>query len=272
MNLNFSNVYAHFNDIFREYVIDLHNIQSFSPWGVGLVCLKAVENLDNNNKSLVLPINQGALDYLKRIEFEKFVNELSYSQFLSPLDTINIIDINQNIPEIMHCSFRDEFSAKLESKIRMTFRNFGLKDSQEQKLTALVGELGNNVFDHNAGSWPTNIVGAIIAIQNYPKDKKIEIVVADPGVGFLKSLKLAKPDLNSELEAIKLGLTGVTGRVGEKRGNGLITIQDWTINQFSGIVHIHSGNGLVTIDKNGEKEKEVDRILGTLAGLELVYN
>src|SRR5436305_863822 len=36
------------------------------------------------------------------------------------------------------------------------------------------------------------------------------------------------PNINSDIEAIKLGLAGNTGRVGEIRGNGLKLIQQWT--------------------------------------------
>lgn len=97
-------------------------------------------------------------------------------------------------------------------------------------------------------------------------------MVADTGTGFFNSLKVAKPDLKNDVDAIKLGLAGVTGRVGEKRGNGLLIIQDWTINQFSGIVQIHSGTGLVAVDKDGSREKSVKGILGTLAGFKIVYN
>ena len=77
---------------------------------------------------------------------------------------------------------------------------------------SVVGELGNNVFDHNSGSWPLNISGCIIAAQNYSKEKSIQFVIGDPGVGFRGSLKSAYPEINNDIEAIKKGLAGNTGR------------------------------------------------------------
>jgi hypothetical protein len=77
--------------------------------------------------------------------------------------------------------------------------------------------------------------------------------------------------LHSDLEAIQKGLEGYTGRIGENRGNGLKTIQNWTINNFHGILNIHSGNGLVQVDENGTQIKEVMPILGTLAQFVLYY-
>src|SRR3989344_5323579 len=237
MDFTFETSYKNFNSVFHDGEIDLSNIDFFSPWGIGLVCLKAVENMDRADKALKLPRKSDTLTYIKRMHFAVIMQELTYAPFLDKLNGLEIQEHdNPNVHEIMHCSFRDEFAARLESKIRLIFKAFGLNDNDEQKATALVGELGNNVFDHNAGSWPTNVVGAIIIAQNYPNLKCVEVVVADTGIGFLNSLKVAKPDLKNDIEAIKLGLAGVTGRVGEKRGNGLRTIQDWTINQFRGIV------------------------------------
>lgn len=90
---------------------------------------------------------------------------------------------------------------------------------------------------------------------------------------FFGSLRGVIPDppLN-DIEAIKMGLRGITGRIGERRGNGLRIVQEWTINQLNGLLRIHSGNGLVVVDKNGQKEHSVNTILGTLAEFVVLYN
>lgn len=273
MTLNFDNIYKNFPTIFKDDSIDLKDVAFFDPWAIGTVCLKAIENINKTGKKLILPTSPDTLAYLKRMHFDDFMKELTYAAHLLSLENLpRIENDNLNIHEIMHCSFRDEFSARLHSRIRRMFKNFGMNDEDEQRATALVGELGNNVFDHNEGSWPTDVRGAIIIAQHYPKLKEIDVVVADPGAGFLNSLKVVRPDLQSDVEAIKLGLLeGVTGRIGEKRGNGLRTIQDWTINNFNGIVRIHSGNGLVEVSQAGQKEKVVNNILGTLAEFVVIY-
>lgn len=169
MDFTFDTSYENFNKVFHDGEIDLGNINFFSPWGVGLVCLKAVENMNKTDKVLKLPRKTDTLTYIKRMHFAVTMQELTYTSFLGKLNALKINEYdNPNIHEIMHCTFRDEFAARLESKIRMIFKSFGLNDNDEQKATALVGELGNNVFDHNAGSWPTNVVGAVIIAQNYP--------------------------------------------------------------------------------------------------------
>ena len=85
-----------------------------------------------------------------------------------------------NVYEITHSLYRDDFNARL-TKIRSMFKNFGMSDEDDvNRATVLVGELGNNVFDHNEGLWPVDVRGAIIVGQNYPKLKKIEVAIADP--------------------------------------------------------------------------------------------
>lgn len=258
-------------EIFDNNQIDLSKFSHLDPWIIGLVCLKAIEYSQNPNKKLVLPKNEKTISYFKKMNLGKILNELSYKDFLKDVYLISEGDEDPNIREIIHCNFRDEFEARLLSKMRMIFKSFGMNENDEPRATTLLGELGNNVFDHNAGSWPMNFGGAIIIIQNYFENRIVEVVVADPGVGFRESLKSHNSNIKSDIEAIKLGLSGVTGRIGEKRGNGLKLIRDWTINHFNGIVRIHSGNGLVIIDKDGEKEREVFDILGTLASFVIKY-
>lgn len=272
MDLTFDTIYKNLDKVFRNHTIDLEDITFCDPWGIGMVCLKAVENANKADKGLILSNKAEISSYAKRMHFSKFMKELTYSKFLEHLDSISVNEReNLNIHEIMHCSFRDEFAGRLSSKIRLMFQNFGMSNDDEQRVTSLVGELGNNVFDHNEGSWPTDFRGAIIIAQHYPKLKKVEIVVADAGVGFLGSMKAHEPSPTDDLEAIKLGLSGITGRIGERRGNGLKMIQDWTINKFNGIIRIHSGNGLVVVDRNGQKAENVNKILGTLAEIVVSY-
>lgn len=201
------------------------------------------------------------------------MNSTTFAGDMQALSGLSVSEGNSpDMFEIVWSTFRDEFSARLVSRIRRMFQSFGMNEDEEQRATALVGELGNNVYDHNEGSWPTDVGGALIIAQQYPDQKRIEVVVADPGVGFLGSLKLAKPDLVDDIEAIRLGLQGVTGRVGEKRGNGLKLIQRWTIEDFKGILRIHSGSGLVEVDHTGTKATSVSKTLGTLAELVVFYN
>lgn len=271
MNLDFTNFYKSLSKIIKGSVIDLSEVEFVHPWPMVIICLLLIERKSDPNKKLILPSKTEAKAYLKRMSFDKILSELDYHEAKEILDKVQVPERNNiDIHEMMHCSYRDEFNARLSRFIAM-FKNFGLNESDAQRATALVGELGNNVFDHNLGNWPTTISGCIIVAQHYPNTHAIEIAVGDPGVGFYGSLKGAFPDINNDIEAIKLGLAGNTGRIGEIRGNGLKLIQQWTLQNFSGTVMIHSGDGLVIVGKSGIKDTKVNKILGTVAQFVINY-
>ncbi len=271
MNFLFENANTVIDQIVKDGEIDLSEVGFMDPWTTDLLCLLLIERHTANNKKLILPKNSELLKYLKRMHFCEILSELGYKEELELLNKVQIPEnYNLNIQEISHCEYRDEFDGKLERFMEM-FKNFGLNEYDSRLATSLVGELGNNAFDHNLGSWPTDISGCIIVAQNYPKKKKIQIAIGDPGVGFLGSLKAAFPSLKTDIEAIKKGLGGNTGRIGELRGNGLKLIQQWTIDNFSGKLAIQSGEGLVIVGENGITEAKRNKILGTLAQLMIYY-
>lgn len=271
MNLDFANLYKNVNKIIKNATIDLSDVEFIHPWSIVIICLLLVERISDPNKKIILPNKPETKSYLRRMSFDKILLELGYENEKKILDSIKMpLKDDPNIQELLHCSYRDEFNARLGRFIEI-FKDFCLTESDAQRATALVGELGNNVFDHNLGNWPTNISGCIIAAQHYPEQKKIEVVIGDPGVGFLGSLKTAFPNLANDIDAIKLGLAGNTGRIGEIRGNGLKLTQQWTIENFSGTVMVHSGNGLVIVDKTGIKEQTVNKLLGTIVQFVINY-
>lgn len=271
MNLNVGDIYIHKNEIIKGNTIDLEKVTFIHPWSVAFITLLLIERSSKKDKKLILPINYDVCTYLHRIKFQEMLRELKYNNEADSLESFAVPSHNNlNLQELMHCQYRDEFNARLD-KILQMFKNFGLNTEDASRATALVGELGNNVFDHNLGNWPTNVVGSILVAQRYPRLGKIEIAIADPGVGFLGSLKTAIPTLVTDLEAIRAGLSGNSGRVGEIRGNGLKLVQRWTIKNFAGMVMIHSGNGLVLVDKDGTSEYNVPDILGTVAQFVIHY-
>lgn len=272
MKETFETIYSSWDSVFSGNTIDLSEATFLDPWVTGLVCLKAVENMNKPDKKVLLPQSPDVFSYMKRMHLDEVMSNLSYAKDVEKMLATPLNEReNLNVCEIAQSAFRDEFSARLSSRIRLMFRNFGMNEQDEQRATALVGELGNNVYDHNEGAWPTDARGSFIVAQHWPEKNRIDVVVADPGIGFRGSLRVAKPELDDDLEAIQFGLQGVTGRVGERRGNGLRVIQNWTVDKFNGMLRIHSGTGFVQVDREGQEAKRVPPIIGTLAGLVVFY-
>lgn len=114
-------------------------------------------------------------------------------------------------------------------------------------ISSMVGEIGNNSFDHNLGSWP-DIRGIFFA---YDLNKK-QIVLADRGQGILTTLKRVRPALMSDGEALQTAFTEkVSGRAPENRGNGLKYVKKVLIDIKKDIslkLYFQSGNAFTILD------------------------
>ncbi len=119
------------------------------------------------------------------------------------------------------CPTRDVFQARLDKLYRESTVPSLLSPEDASLLVAVVGEIGNNCFDHNLGQWK-DAMGCWFSWSMDGKEEKILVVVADRGQGVFNSLKMVKPDLKSEEEALKIAFEKrISGRSPEQRGNGL---------------------------------------------------
>ena len=117
-----------------------------------------------------------------------------------------------------HCPDRSIFKARLSKLSFLLSKNEELNiNYKSSMIISVIGEIGNNSFDHNLGSWEDDI--GIFFGYNLVEKK---IILADRGQGLLKTLKRIKPKLSTHESAIKVAFTEyVSGRAPESRGNGL---------------------------------------------------
>lgn len=141
------------------------------------------------------------------------------------------------------CKTRDVFQARLEhfqsDLVKNTNPNFA------SLISAIVGEIGNNSFDHNLGNWP-DILGVYFA---YSLSQK-KIILADRGLGILSTLRKILPELKNHKEALKIAFTEiVSGRAPESRGNGLKFVRNVVIkNPIT--LFFQTGNAILTLDQD----------------------
>lgn len=162
------------------------------------------------------------------------------------------------LPE-WHCHTRDVFQARLESFTLHLEKHLG---TDAYLVSAIAGEIGNNSFDHNLGSWP-DVPGVYFAHDELIKT----IVLADRGQGILKTIKNVQPETKDDKEALRIAFTKiVSGRSPEKRGNGLKFVvsvlknKNWSL-QFN------SGLAQITFDEVGKMRlmKKTRRTYGCIA-------
>ena len=112
------------------------------------------------------------------------------------------------VEQIVNRTGLEKISSHLTSIMLQNFTllsHTDLKDLRDY-LQYLFLELMNNVADHAHSP-----VGGYAMAQYYPTDKKIQFVVADRGVAFLKNMQLNFTDLQNEKEAILKALQkGIT--------------------------------------------------------------
>ena len=119
------------------------------------------------------------------------------------------------------------------------------KENLVSLVTLVAGEIGDNSFAHNVGNWP-DIPGVFYA---YDIKKKI-IVLADRGRGIRATLQNIRPNISSDIEALRVAFTEViSGRSPEKRGNGLTVVRRVAETGEIGLL-LRSGIGKVDILKS----------------------
>ena len=152
----------------------------------------------------------------------------------------------------VYCPTRDVFQARLE-KLQTVLRG-KVPESAVSLLCAVAGEIGNNSFDHNIGNWP-DVVGVYFSYNLRNRN----IVLADRGLGILKTLRRVKPELSDAGEALKMAFTKtISGRLPEARGNGLKFVRSVIIkNPFS--LSFQTGDAALYL-KEYDKDVVVSRI------------
>ena len=155
-----------------------------------------------------------------------------------------------------YCATRDVFEGRLIRLQNELGRTPGLQNIF-QLIVSVVGEIGNNSFDHNLGIWP-DTPGIFFGYD--PPRKKI--VLADRGQGVLQSLKRVKTSLKTHEEALIVAFSEViSGRAPEARGNGLKFVKK-VITENPMTLLFQSGNAELFLQQN---EKELNTVVTSSA-------
>ena len=143
-----------------------------------------------------------------------------------------------------YCQMRDDFEARNNRVPDELIRN-GMGEDLAYLIYSMLGELGNNSFDHNLANWP-NIPGVFFSVEY--DSKTGTAIIADRGLGVLNTLRKAAPDLKNDEEALELAFTKkISSRVFENRGNGLKFVKN-NITANNLLLEFSSGDAQVIIN------------------------
>ena len=149
---------------------------------------------------------------------------------------------HKEFPNQFYCEDSGVFQARVT---KMGTLMMGNKDTNVlfPSLTSIAGEIGNNSYDHNLGQWP-DTPGIFFG---YDLNKK-QIVLADRGLGILKTLKRVRPELKDHEQALKMAFTEIiSGREPEASGNGLKYVRNVIAQNPINLI-FQTGNAKLTLN------------------------
>ena len=228
------------------------------------VSIQTLRRWDNSNKLSPVRKKVTGHRYYRKDDIENYIKNNLKDQFkLAKNWVLNNIGLESHSD--FYCQDSFVFQArliKLEnelSKLKRLGKTFSL-------ISAIVGEIGHNSFDHNLGNWP-DIPGIFFSYDL----KKGKIVLADRGQGVLETLKKVKPKLKNHQDALYTAFTEIiSGRAPEHRGNGLKFVKNVVINNEINLL-FQTGNARVKIEKNDTDigiKKTIINFRGCLALIE----
>jgi hypothetical protein len=148
------------------------------------------------------------------------------------------------------CPTRDVFQARQE-KLLIILKNI-VSENLLYLMVGMVGEIGNNSFDHNLGNW-RDTAGVLYCADIDAR----EIILADRGQGILSTIRRVRPETPNDESALNTAFTEIiSGRAPEQRGNGLkfvkkiIEENNLSLQFFSGNAKVEIINGKFTVTKN----------------------
>lgn len=225
------------------------------------VSIQTLRRWDDSGRLISVRKKKTGHRYYRKDDVESYIKDNLKDLFRLARNWM-LSDTGIDLPSDFYCSDISVFQARLIrlenelSKMKRLGRTFPL-------ISAIVGEIGNNSFDHNLGNWP-DIPGIFFSYDL----KKGEVVLADRGQGVLVTLKKVKPELTNHQDALYSAFTEIiSGRAPEHRGNGLKFVKDVVVNNKINLF-FQTGNAKLEIQKNDydiKIEKSIINFRGCLA-------
>lgn len=139
-----------------------------------------------------------------------------FKQDVFALATSWVLDAPSVPRQEFYCPTSSEFKGRL-SKLQTALEKVDKLKEYYPLIVAIVGEIGNNSFDHNLGNW-SDISGVYFSYDI----NKGQVALADRGQGVFHTLKRVKPSIKNDEDALLTAFTEkISGRAPESRGNGL---------------------------------------------------
>jgi len=218
------------------------------------VSIMTLRRWDESGRLVSVRKKEGGNRYYRKSDINVFLSDL----FKIAKDWV-IKD--SDLPENFYCQNSAIFQSRL-SKMESLMLGNKIPEDFSSRVVSIVGEIGNNSFDHNLAQWP-DVPGIFFA---YDLNKK-QIVLADRGQGIFKTLKRVKPEIENDEQALKVAFTEIiSGRAPEERGNELKYVK-FIISKNPINLFFQTGSAVLNLSANSSDFKlsnSVDNFHGCL--------
>jgi len=219
------------------------------------VSVMTLRRWDESGRLVSIRKKEGGNRYYRKIDIENFMNDLLQ---IAKDWVLNATDL----PENFYCQNSAIFQSRLAKMENLMLQN-KISEDFASRVVSIIGEIGNNSFDHNLAQWP-DIPGILFA---YDLNKK-QIILADRGLGIFKTLKRVKPEIENDEQALMVAFTEIiSGRAPEERGNGLKYVK-FIISKNQINLFFQTGEAILILNANSSKleiSKAKDNFHGCLA-------
>ena len=182
MVIQFSNIENLLEQLKPAKHIHIQNLDRIDPVGIAILKQYKVSFPEVEVKT-----SGKSFDYVTQLL------ETTYSPLQDHLSVIHFDDKTDNI---------DELKSILTKKIIAYAENLSSDEKEDlsEYLEYMISEMMGNVISHSKSPH-----GGFVTAQYYPKEKKVQVVIIDGGVGFLSTLSQYF-DIKNEGEAIQKAL------------------------------------------------------------------
>lgn len=203
------------------------------------VSIQTLRRWDKNKKLSASYVSPGGHRYYRRQDIEQYTQSLFVIAQRWASGSVGETPMSE-----FYCPSSSIFQARLSSFETLLGKTPAGQRVIFSLIVAVVGEIGNNSFDHNLGNWP-DVPGIFFAYDLH----KRQVVLADRGLGVLATLRRVRPQLPDDREALRVAFTEIiSGRSPEKRGNGLKFVR-LVIAENDIDLYFQSGNAVLDLPR-----------------------
>ena len=261
------------NKIFRKYktiLFDFESIVFISPFGMILFIIFVEHLIYNLSKEIYVKLpgvdcneeSAKCISVLCRLRFFECLPKKVIFENEKPKTKKTLVGSNPEILELTKLNSIED-SLGVITKAKKALRKTNYDEAHVSDIAIMISEIVQNIFIHSESERPS-----FLAIQSFPKLKKVQMAIADSGIGIPETLKRTSvysnftKDYQLIFQSLKLGVSQFQEK--EKRGEGLKRCR-LIARKHSAEVFVRSNAGYCHLDYEKEKlhGNEIPFLIGT---------